>query len=68
MGLDKENISQNLVGIENEEFDFSKEPALGGPLINEVETEFQVDLIDNIHHIKKQPLIKAVFITVHDKS
>ena len=29
--------------------------------------KFQVDLIDNIHHIK-QPLIKAVFITVHDKS
>ena len=44
----------NLVGIENEEFDFSKEPALGGPLINEIDTGFQVDLMDKIRILEEK--------------
>ena len=44
----------NLVGIENEEFDFSNEPALGGPLINEIDTEFQVDLMDKIRILEEK--------------
>ena len=44
----------NLVGIENEEFDFSNEPALGGPLINEIDTGFQVDLIGKIRILEEK--------------
>ena len=44
----------NLVGIENEEFDFSNEPALGGPLTNEIDTGFQVDLIDKIRILEEK--------------
>ena len=44
----------NLVGIEDEEFDFSKEPALGGPLINETDIGFQVDLIDKIRILEEK--------------
>ena len=44
----------NLVGIENEEFDFSNEPALGGPLINEIDTGFQSDLMDKIRILEEK--------------
>ena len=44
----------NLVGIENEEFDFYNEPALGGPLTNEIDTGFQVDLIDKIRILEEK--------------
>ena len=44
----------NLVGIENEEFDFSNEPALGGPLINEIDTGFQVDLMGKIRILEEK--------------
>ena len=44
----------NLVGIENEEFDFSNEPALGGPLINEIDTGFQSDLMGKIRILEEK--------------
>ena len=46
----------NLIGIENEEFDFSNEPALGGPLINEIDTDtgFQLDLTNKIRILEEK--------------
>ena len=44
----------NLVGIENEEFDFSNEPALGGPLIDDLDTGFQVDFMEKIRILEEK--------------
>ncbi len=44
----------NLAGIENKEFDFSKEPALGGPLTNQVEANFQIDLMEKVRNLEEK--------------
>ncbi len=44
----------NLAGIENKEFDFSQEPALGGPLTNEVEVNFQIDLMEKVRNLEEK--------------
>ena len=44
----------DLAGLENGEFDFSQEPALGGPLVNQIESGFQTNLLERIKNLEQK--------------